>query len=117
MEQDEFEKRIAHVRQRFAAALPTKIDDSLAILPRLSCADANAIEALVVTHRRLHELCGIAPSIGFPAVGKAARAAETVLRAPAKARRPLSTSETEVLRIELSGLREAAQSELRSVAG
>ncbi len=112
MDQDEFTDRLARVRERFAAALPGKIEDSLAALPRLSCADANAIETLVVTHRKLHEMCGIAPSIGFPAVGKAARAAETVLREPAKARRPLTASEAEVLSLELAGLHAAAQSEL-----
>ena len=112
MELDEFTERLARVRQRFAAALPSKIDDSLAALPQLSCANAGAIETLVVTHRKLHEMCGVAPSIGFPAVGKAARAAETVLREPAKTRRPLTVSEAAALRAELAGLRAAAQSEL-----
>ena len=112
MDDDEFSDRLAHVRRRFAAALPGKIDDSFAVIPLLSSAEADAIEALVVTHRKLHEMCGIAPSIGFPGVGKAARAAETVLRAPAKACRPLSDSEMAMLRVELTGLREAARAEL-----
>ena len=112
MDQDEFTDRLARIRQRFADALPAKIDDSFAMLPQLSCTDADAIEALVVTHRKLHEMCGIAPTIGFPAVGKAARAAETVLRGPAKSRRPLTAGEAAMLRAELTDLRQAAQAEL-----
>ncbi len=117
MDDDEFAARIARIQQRFAAALPGKVDGGFAILPRLGDIDADAIESLVVTHRSLHEMCGIAPSVGFTAVGAAARAAETVLREPAKMKRPLTPQEIAAYRTALDGLREAAQSELNSIRG
>ena len=117
MNEDEFNERVARVRQRFAAALPQKIDGGFAALPRLGDDDAGAIEDLVVTHRSLHEMCGIAPSVGFPATGTAARAAETVLREPAKTKRPLTPQEIAAYRTAIESLREAAQSELGSIWG
>ncbi len=110
MEIDEFAERLARVQQRFIAALPGKVDDSFAALPKLINDDADSIETLVVTHRRLHEMCGIAPSIGLEDVGSAARAAEIVLREPATAKRPLNSNEVDALRATLEGLRAAAQS-------
>ena len=113
MEVDEFTERLARVRQRFAAALPGKIGDGFAALPKLT----DDIETLVVTHRKLHEMCGIAPSIGFAATGTAVRAAETVLREPAKTKRPLTLEEAVAFKTALEGLREAAQSDLQSMTG
>jgi HPt (histidine-containing phosphotransfer) domain-containing protein len=107
VEIDEFAQRLARIRRRFAAALPEKLDDSFAALPKLAGANADSIETLAVTHRKLHEICGIAPSIGFDAIGTAARAAETVLREPAKAKRPLKTDELAALRTRLEDLRAA----------
>lgn len=108
----EFNDRLAQLRRRFAAALPQRIDDSVSALPRLISADA--IDTLVIVHRKLHEMCGIAPTIGFPVVGKAARAAETVLREPADNKRPLTTDESCKLRGKLQWLRAAAQMELNA---
>lgn len=115
MEVDEFTERLARVRQRFAAALPGKIGDGFAVLSTLT--DAGAIETLVVTHRKLHEMCGIAPTIGFAATGTAVRAAETVLREPAKTKRPLTLEEAAAFKAALEGLREAAQTDLQSMTG
>jgi hypothetical protein len=109
VERDEFNERLDRLRARFAAALPQRIDDSVAALPLTS---ADTIDTLIVVHRKLHELCGIAPTIGFPAVGQAARAAETVLREPANSKRPLTADESSALRGKLEGLRTAARAEL-----
>lgn len=109
MEREEFNERLGHLRARFAAALPQCIDDSVAALPLTS---ADTVDTLIVVHRKLHELCGIAPTIGFPGVGQAARAAETVLREPATNKRPLTADESSILRGKLERLRAAAQSEL-----
>ena len=114
MEIDEFAERVARIRQRFAAALPKKIDDSFLALDHLS-GGGRAIDDVVVTHRRLHEMCGIAPTIGFEATGRAARAAETVLREPAKAKRSLTADEAAALKRDLDALRDAAQSDLQSM--
>jgi uncharacterized Fe-S center protein len=113
VETDEFTERLARIRQRFAASLHSKVDDSFAALSILSDKDADAIEAIIVTHRKLHEMCGIAPSIGFVATGTAARAAESVLREPAKTKRPLTAEEITALTSTLDRLRTAARSDLR----
>jgi hypothetical protein len=111
---DDFNDRLARIRQRFAASLPGKIDDSIAAVPKMSEADAAAVETVVVIHRKLHEMCGVAPSVGFPATGKAARAAESVLRDPAKTKRPLTASEVSAFMAQIDGLRSVAQTELQS---
>lgn len=113
---NEFTERLAQIRQRFATTLRGKIDDNFSALPKLSDKDADAIETIVVVHRKLHKMCGIAPSIGFSATGKAARAAESVLREPAHAKRPLTTEEVVALIDEFSCLRDAAQFDLQARA-
>lgn len=117
MEVDEFAERIARIRKRFATTLNSKVDDSFACLPRLANQDADAIETIVVVHRKLHEMCGIAPSLGFAATGQAARAAEAVLREPAKTKRALTEQEIAAFTAELNGLRSATQSDLQSHFG
>jgi hypothetical protein len=114
LQADEFAERLARIRQRFAASLHSKLDDSFAALPVLSDTGAEAIEAIVVTHRRLHEMCGIAPSIGFIATGTAARTAESLLREAVNAMRPLTADEVAAFTSTLDRLRAAAQSDLQS---
>lgn len=114
---DEFTERLARIRERFAASLPRKINDAFNARTVMSASSANAIETVVVVHRTLHEMCGIAPTVGFPATGKAARAVETVLREPAKTKRPLRTDEVAMFVAEIGELRSAAQSELQSNIG
>lgn len=114
MEVDVFTERLARIRQRFAATLDGKIDDSFDALPALTSNDAAAIEALMVTHRKLHEMCGIAPSLGFAGTGKAAREAESVLREPAKSKRSLTAAEIASLTEKLDALRAAAHADLQS---
>ena len=114
MQTEEFNERIARVRQRYAGTLRGKIDDNFAALPELSGKDAGAIDAIVAVHRRLHEMCGIAPSVGFAATGAAARAAETVLREPADAKRPMTADEIAALESALELLRATALADLRS---
>ncbi|MCF8475418.1 MAG: Hpt domain-containing protein [Pseudolabrys sp.] len=116
MSADDFNERLARIRTRFAAALPTKIDNALTALPLMSEKSANAIDTIVIVHRTLHEMCGVAPTIGFPATGKAARDAETVLREPAKTKRHLRTDEITALIAGIDGLRSAAQTDLKSLA-
>lgn len=114
MQADEFAERLARICLRFAASLHSKLDDSFAALPVLSDTGAEAIEAIVVTLRRLHEMCGIAPSLGFLATGTAARTAELVLREPANAKRPLTANEVAAFTSTLDRLRAAAQADLQS---
>lgn len=116
MDVDEFTERLARVRQRFAGALQGKIDDAFTSLTHLSGDKAMAIETTIVTHRKLHEMCGIAPTIGFAETGKAARAAETVIRPAARDKRAPTLVEISALKDELDALRIAARTELQSIA-
>ena len=73
MTTDDFIAKVARVRERFASTLPGKIADSFAALEKMANDGDDAIETVITTHRRLHEMCGIAPTLGFEATGKAAR--------------------------------------------
>ena len=61
---DEFAEQLARVRARFAAALDGKIGDSFAALEKIS-GGGEATETVITTHRRLYEMCGLAPTLGF----------------------------------------------------
>jgi hypothetical protein len=64
-------------------------------------------------NRRRHEICGIAPALGFAATGKAARSAETVMREAAHAKRALTPAEIGTLTGKLVAPRKAVGDELR----
>jgi HPt (histidine-containing phosphotransfer) domain-containing protein len=110
---DDLTEQLARVRARFAAALDGKIADSFAALEKIS-AGGETTEIVVTAHRRLHELCGIAPTLGFMAIGQAARSAETVMREAAGAKRALTLAEMTALKSALEGLRTAASGELQA---
>ena len=76
--------------------------------------DVAATETLERAHRRAHDLCGVGPTMGFIATGKAARTVEQLLLAPLKAGRALTTEEIAKLRDDLVELRHAAQLETQT---
>lgn len=108
MEQDEFAERLAMVRKRFAGKLTKRIEDTGAALPTLAGDNAAVIEAVAVTHRCIHELCGIGATVGFDATGQAARTMERVLLAATRSNRGLTTEEVASLQAGLIALRSAA---------
>lgn len=110
---DDLTEQLARVRARFAAGLDGKIGDSFAALEKMS-AGGDTTEIVVTAHRRLHELCGIAPTLGFMATGKAARSAETVMREAAISKRALTPAEISALKSELEVLRTAVAGELQA---
>jgi len=111
--ENELKERLARVRARFAAALDGKIADSFTALEQMA-GGAATIDIVVVAHRRLHEMCGLAPTLGFAATGKAARAAETVMRPAAESKRALTPTEIGTLKYELERLRVVAACELQA---
>jgi hypothetical protein len=114
MSADLFTERLARVRQRFAASLQSKIEDTYAALPKL-CGDAPDItNTLGAAYRRIHGIVGVGPSVGFVATGQAAKAVEKVLVGPYRATRGLASYEADALEKALHVLREAAQLELQS---
>jgi len=114
--EDELKERLARVRARFADALDGKIADSFTALEQMA-GGPETIDTVVVAHRRLHELCGLAPTLGFAATGKAARAAETVMRPAANSKRALTPAEIGELKDELERLRAVAAGELQAYSG
>jgi hypothetical protein len=113
MTADDFTEHVARVRARFAAKLDGKIADSFAALEKMSGNGADAIEAAIVTHRCLHEMYGIAPTLGFAATGMAAGGARSAIREAAKARRAPTPEEIAALKSELEALRQAAAADLQ----
>jgi hypothetical protein len=111
MTADDFTEHLARVRARFADKLNDKIVDSFAALEKMT--GAGAIEAVIVTHRRLHEMYGSAPTLGFVATGMAAGGARTAIREAAKAKRAPTPEEIAALKSELEGLRQAAAADLQ----
>jgi uncharacterized protein YbjQ (UPF0145 family) len=113
MATDDFAEHVARVRARFAAKLNDKIAESFAELDKMSAGNADSVETVIIAHRRLHEMYGIAPTLGFAATGQAAGAARTVVRDAAKSKRALRPEEIAALKSELERLREAATADLR----
>jgi chemotaxis protein histidine kinase CheA len=109
---DLFAERFAAVRQRFAAKLDARIDEIEAAVPELDREGAQ--EKLAHAHRRAHDLCGVGPTMGFVATGKAARSIEQVLLAAIKAGRMLSGEEVARVRDGIALLRSAAGQETQS---
>lgn len=110
---DDFAEHVARVRERFAATLNDKIAASFAALEKMSSDDGDVIETMIVAHRRLHEMYGIAPTLGFDATGKAAGRARSAIREAAKAKRAPTPAEIAAFKTEIEALREAAAAELR----
>ncbi len=109
----DFNEKVARVRARFATSLPGKIADSFADLKQMSDGSSDSIDTVITAYRRLHEMCGIAPTLGFEATGKAARSTKAAIREAAKAKRAATPSEIAALRTELEQLRTAASGELQ----
>jgi hypothetical protein len=114
MTADDFTEHVARVRERFASTLDDKIAASFAALEKMSGGGGDTIEIVIAAHRRLHEMYGIAPTLGFAATGKAAGGALTAIREAAKAKRAPTPAEIAAFKSELDRLREAAAADLRN---
>jgi hypothetical protein len=110
---DQFENRLAIVRHRFATTLESKITNVIVSTDHMSRSSDGAIKHLSESYRRLHDICGIGPTVGFGNTGEAARAAEGALLPAYRERRELTEAEALNLQKALGRLREAAASELR----
>jgi HPt (histidine-containing phosphotransfer) domain-containing protein len=111
---DQFTERLAKIRTRFAANLYRKIDSLDHALPQLSGEGDGVVEALATAHRSIHELCGMGPTVGFVATGRAARSVERILIQSVRAKRGMTAAEIASVRQELAALRDAARIELQT---
>ncbi len=114
MEGDQFAERLATVRKRFASKLVARIAEINAVLPRLRGEGGEVASLVYTAHRKVHDLCGIGPTLGFEATGKAARACEQILLQPSRGERGLTEQEMAHLKQTLAALRDAAQTEIQS---
>jgi hypothetical protein len=110
---DLFEVRVARVRHRFASTLESKIETAMISADRMSRGDGSVIKDVSDSYRNLHGICGVGATVGFPATGKAAQAAEAALMQAYLEKRGLTGSEVQSLKRALARLREVATSELR----
>jgi hypothetical protein len=115
MEGDQFAERLAGVRKRFAAKLVGRIAEIDTALPKLTGDGGQVAAAVYDAHRKVHDLCGIGPTLGFDATGKAARAVERILLQPSRDERGLTEQEMASLKEGLLALRAAADSDMQGV--
>jgi hypothetical protein len=111
---DEFAERLDGVRKRFAARLPARLDEIDASLPQLAGEGAGIGGLIYAAHRKVHDLCGIGPTLGFYSTGKAARVCERILLRPSREQRGLTERELALLKEGLVSLRSVAEDEMKS---
>ncbi len=116
MQIDQFAERMAGVRQRFANKLHGRLDEIDAITERLTGDDPDIGAIVFDAHRRIHDMCGIGPTIGFIETGKTARVCERVLLQPSREKRPLTGAELAEFKQGLIALRLAADADLKSTS-
>ncbi len=114
MSTDQFVQRIAAIRMRFASKLTTKIEETDAALPHLAGVGGDVVDAVAATYRRIHDLCGVGPTVGFVETGQAARNLDAILIGPFRAARGLTTDEVARLKEGLDALRSAALIDIQS---
>src|ERR1044071_1118037 len=113
MAEDDFAERLNGVRKRFAAKLSGRIDEIDAALPAMICDGSRVAAAVYAAHRQVHDLCGIGPTLGFEATGKAARVCERILLQPSRGERGVNEQEMAHLKEGLVALRAAARNDMQ----
>jgi chemotaxis protein histidine kinase CheA len=114
MSVDVFADRLVRVRHRFVSSLEGKIDDAHAAIANLSDAEPAAAASLADVYRSMHSIVGIGQTVGFPAIGRAARDVENVLRSAYSSGRGLTSGEISQFENSLAALRKIALCELQS---
>jgi HPt (histidine-containing phosphotransfer) domain-containing protein len=112
---DPYTDRLARVRHRFMSSLAGKIEEAYAAIPSLSDSAPAAASAVEAAYRCIHNILGVAPTVGLPATGRAAHDAEDVLRLSQRDKRGLTDGEILAFKKRLDALREAASRELQSL--
>jgi hypothetical protein len=110
---DQFSQRIDVIRKRFASRLAvtlTEVDPDSSSL----AGDGADLTKVTSTYRRIHDVCGTGPTIGFTASGQAARTIDAVLIGPFRAQRGLTVAEVAELKSGLDALRLAAEVDMQS---
>ena len=106
---------MAQIRERFATKLDLKIADTNSALPEVASEGASGTEAVAAAYRRIHDICGIAPTVGFVETGRVARTLDEILIGPFRAARALTADEMARLRTGLEALQAAARIDATSI--
>jgi hypothetical protein len=114
MSEVEFAERMAKIRARFSLKLIAGVEETAQLLPKLAGGSRDAAEATATIYLRFHEMCGIGPTIGFEATGRAAKPLDTVLGTAWRAGRGLTDDEMAKVREGLEHVRVAMLAETQS---
>lgn len=111
-----FAERMVKVRGRFASKLFIRIAQASDALLRLTGDGSDAIAAVADVYREFHDVCGIAPTIGFAATGQLARQCDAILVTAFRDQRGLSESERALLTEKIEALRVGALAEIQTLS-
>ena len=109
----QFQVPIEAVRKRFAAKFAGRMQQTIATLPQVIGDGPAPTEAVANAYRCLHEVCGIASTVGFQSTGQLAQSCDSLLIGPYRARRGLSAPDLAQLSERLETLRLSAQAEMQ----
>jgi hypothetical protein len=109
----QFDARIEAVRRRFVASFANRMQRTAAALPQMIGDGTASAETVASAYRWLHEVCGIASTIGFQSTGQSARSCDALLIGPYRTQRGLSAAELAQLSERLESLRLAARAEMQ----
>ena len=109
-----FTDRLVRVRRCFVSSVEGKIVEAHAAIPKLSDVVPAAAASLADVYRSMHCIVGIGQTVGFPAIGRAARDVEDILRSAYSSRRGLTSGEISRFENSLAALRKVASCELQS---
>ncbi|ABD08805.1 hypothetical protein RPB_4112 [Rhodopseudomonas palustris HaA2] len=108
----EFARRLARIRARFI----TKLDDTIRSIDgtakSMPCALTDSAAAVARAYRQIHDVCGIASTVGLTEAGLSARALDSLLIDPFRAQRGLTDDELAQLKDGLTALWTAALADI-----
>lgn len=113
---ESYAERMEAARRRFAATLNARLTAVEDALPHLAGTGPDVAAAVTAAHRHMHLLCGLAPTVGFSRIGRAARRIERILLDPFRTGRGLTTQEMDELKRSLATLRAETQIELSAAS-
>ena len=109
-------RRIAEIRTRFLEALPQRLVEIDALAAGLMPLPADGAESdregTVALHRIIHNVAGIAATLGLPELGRQALAIDRALAPAAREGEALTEADIEAVRTAAAALRASADLQL-----
>lgn len=114
MDTEQVAEQIAVIRRRFSKKLSHKLREIDAVLPSVLGKDDIAVDSVATIYRKLHDVCGVGPIVGFIETGRVARSVSAVLIGAFRDQRGLTKDEVATLNEGLEALRSAAALDIAS---